>query len=81
MADGNDLFFFGDDFDAILSILEEEEELDEQFREAADEVSIKFILSHPELIEKRCFDVYLHFNRVSLSKPLVLQLNPYNYVS
>ena len=64
MADGNNLFFFGDDFDAILSILEEEEELNEQFREADDEVSIRFILSHPELIEIRCFDVYLHFNRV-----------------
>jgi hypothetical protein len=25
MADVNDLFFFGDDFDAILDILEEEE--------------------------------------------------------
>lgn len=36
MADTNDLFFFGDDFDAILGILEEEEELDKQFREAAD---------------------------------------------
>ena len=34
MADADDLFFFGDDFDLILGILEEEEEeLDEQFRE------------------------------------------------
>jgi len=33
MADTDDLFFFGDDFDLILGILEEEEELDEQFRE------------------------------------------------
>jgi len=41
------LFYFiiGDDFDSILGILEEEEEeLDEQFREAADEVSIRFFL-------------------------------------
>ena len=45
MVDTNDLFFFGDDFDAILGILEEEEELDEQFREAADEASIIIILS------------------------------------
>ena len=45
MADTNDLFFFGDDFDAILGILEEEEQLDEQFREAADEVSIRFFLT------------------------------------
>ena len=46
-ADTNDLFYFiiGDDFDSILGILEEEEEeLDEQFREAADEVSIRFFL-------------------------------------
>ena len=53
MADTNDLFFFGDDFDAILGILEEEEELDEQFREAADEVSIIFFLSDPKFSEKR----------------------------
>ena len=52
MADTNDLFFFGDDFDAILGILEEEEELDDQFREAADEVSIRFFLSRPEFNEK-----------------------------
>ena len=52
MADTNDLFFFGDDCDAILGILEEEEQLDEQFREAADEVSIRFFLNHPrELTE------------------------------
>ena len=51
MADMNDLFFFGDDFDAILGILEEEE-LDEQFREAADEVSIIFFLSDPKFSEK-----------------------------
>ena len=43
MADTNDLVFFGDDFDAILGILEEEEELDEQFRQAADQVSIGFL--------------------------------------
>ena len=54
MADRNDLVFFGDDFDAILGILEEEEELDEQFRQAADQVSIGFFLSHPEFSEKRC---------------------------
>ena len=53
MADTNDLFFFGDDFDAILGILEEEEEeLDEQFREAANEVSIIFFLSNPKFSEK-----------------------------
>jgi len=54
MADTNDLYIIGDDFDTILGILEEEEELDEQFREAADEVSIRFFLSHPEFSKKHC---------------------------
>ena len=45
----NDLYFFGDDFDAILGILEEEEELDEHFREAADEVSIDSFLATQNL--------------------------------
>ena len=61
MADTNDLFFFGDDFDAILDILEEEEELDEQFRQAADQVSIGFFLSHPEFSEKRCALTFIFF--------------------
>ena len=67
MADTNDLFFFGDDFDAILGILEEEEELDEQFREAADEVSIRFFLSHPEFSEKQSALTFIFFllDRVS----------------
>lgn len=39
IADSSELFIFGDDFDAILDILEEEE-LDEYFTEAADDVSI-----------------------------------------
>ena len=39
MADTSDLYFFGDDFDAILDILEDEEGLEEQFTEAADDVS------------------------------------------
>ena len=41
MADVNDLFFFGDDFDAVLDILEIDEELEEQFTEAVDEVSMR----------------------------------------
>ena len=41
MADVNDLFFFGDDFDAVLDILEIDEELEEQFTKAVDEVSIR----------------------------------------
>jgi len=67
MADTNDWFIIGDDFDAILGILEEEEELDEQFREAADEVSVRFFLSHPEFSEKRCALTFIFFqlDRVS----------------
>lgn len=52
MADINDLFIFGEDFDTILGILEEEEELDEQFTEAAGEVSIGIFLSNSECSEK-----------------------------
>ena len=40
MADrGDDLFLFGDDFEAILDILDEDEVLHEQFSTAASEVS------------------------------------------
>jgi len=39
MADMNDLFFFGDEFDAILDVLEEEEGLEEQFKEVVNGVS------------------------------------------
>ena len=35
----NDLFFFGDEFDAILDVLEEEEGLEEQFKEVVNGVS------------------------------------------
>ena len=41
MEDINDLFFFGDDFNAILDILQDKEELEEQFTEAASGVSIQ----------------------------------------
>ena len=67
MADTNDLFFFADDFDAILGILEEEEELDEQFREAADEVSLRFFLSHPKFSGKRCALTFIFFHLDRLS--------------
>ena len=40
MADVNDLYLFEDDFGTILDILGDEEELDEQFREAAIDVSV-----------------------------------------
>lgn len=39
MTDKNDLFFFGDEFDAILDVLEEEEGLEEQFNEVVNGVS------------------------------------------
>jgi len=71
MADTNDLFFIGDDFDAILDILEEEEELDKQFREAADEVSIRFFLSHPEFSEKRCTLTFIFFQLDRLSSGII----------
>ena len=41
MADNSELLnLFGDDFDAILSILEDDEELEKQFNDAAIEVSL-----------------------------------------
>ena len=44
MADrGDDLFLFGDDFEAILDILDEDEVLQEQFSTAASEVSAKYV--------------------------------------
>ena len=44
MVDSSELFIFGDDFDAILDMLKEEEEMDGYFTEAADDVSITTIL-------------------------------------
>lgn len=42
MADAcDDMFFFGDDLEAILGVLEEEEDLDEHFRKAAADVSYR----------------------------------------
>lgn len=55
----NDLFFFGDDFDVILGILEEDEEFDEQFREVVDEVSIGFFFSYLEFSEKCCVLMFI----------------------
>jgi len=52
MTDLNDLFFFGDNFDAILGILEEEEELDEHFKQAADEVSVIIFCSDSKYYKK-----------------------------
>ena len=39
MADGSDLFLFGDDFDAILEIIEAEDNIDVHFEDAVAEVS------------------------------------------
>ena len=53
MADaGDDLFLFGDDFEAILDLLDEDEALQEQFSTVANEVSAKYRNIHPYLI---CF--------------------------
>ena len=41
MASGNEDFLFADDFDVIMAILEEDENVEEQFLEAVQEVSIK----------------------------------------
>ena len=41
---GNDLILFGDDFDAILDILDEDEVLQKQFLTAGSEVSAKYVL-------------------------------------
>jgi len=71
MADTNDFFIIGDDFDAILGILEDEEELDEQFREAADEVSIIFFLSHPEVSEKHCALTFIFFQLDRVSSGII----------
>ena len=39
MADGSDLFLFGDDVDAILEIIEAEDNIDVHFEHAVAEVS------------------------------------------
>lgn len=44
MADGSDDFFLlGDDFDAILDVLLEDEEIEEHFTTSVDNVSTKFV--------------------------------------
>ena len=53
MADaGDDLFLFGDDFEAIFDLLDEDEALQEQFSTVANEVSAKYGKIHPYLV---CF--------------------------
>ena len=43
MASGNGDFIFADDFDVIMAILEEDKNVEEQFLEAVQEVSIKLV--------------------------------------
>ena len=41
MADGEeDIFLFGDDFDAILAVLEQDEGMEEQFKASVENVSM-----------------------------------------
>ena len=41
MADGEeDIFLFGDDFDAILDLLEQDEDMEEQFKASVENVSM-----------------------------------------
>ncbi|KAK3730396.1 hypothetical protein QZH41_011859 [Actinostola sp. cb2023] len=54
MADMNDLFLFGDDFDAILDILENEEELEEDFTEAVNGIQHDDNGIICELCQKKC---------------------------
>jgi hypothetical protein len=41
MAAESDIFVFGDDFEAILDLLEADENIEREFLEAAEEVSFK----------------------------------------
>ena len=53
MADaGDDVFLFGDDFEAMLDLLDEDEALQEQFSTVACEVIANYINIHPYLV---CF--------------------------
>ena len=60
MASGNGDFIFADDFDVIMAILEEDENVEEQFLEAAQEVSIK-------LVRKKCDCLVVCLDRGGLS--------------
>ena len=54
MADaGDDLFLFGDDFEAILDVLGEDEVLQEEFSTVASEVSAKYVNIYKNLV---CFE-------------------------
>ena len=50
MADaGDDVFLLGDDFEAILDLLDEDEALQKQFSSVAREESAKYRNIHPYL--------------------------------
>ena len=56
MADGgDDLFLFGDDFEAILDILDEDEVRQEQFSTAASEVSAKYVKIYTYFVYSKGF--------------------------
>ena len=51
MADaGDDLFLFGDDFEAILDVLGEDEVLQEEFSTVTSEVSAKYVNIYKNLV-------------------------------
>lgn len=60
MASGNGDFIFADDFDVIMAILEEDENVEEQFLEAVQEVGIK-------LVPKMCDCLVVCLDRGGLS--------------
>ena len=60
MASGNGDFKFADDFDVIMAILEEDENVEEQFLEAVQEVGIK-------LVPKMCDCLIVCLDRGGLS--------------
>ena len=49
----NDLFITGDDFDAIMEILEQDEEIESQFTEAVNDVSMISV------VLLACFDYFV----------------------
>ena len=53
MADGGeDIFLFGDDFDVILDLLEQDEDIEEEFVTSVENVSIICLLFSSEIYWK-----------------------------
>ena len=71
MAEVNELYLFQDDFGTILEILEDEEELDEQFREAAIEVSVSNFYSILKYQEKLRLKWYCDENHIFPIEPIL----------